>query len=93
MTKFTVRTVAEDWTLQERIEAMHRKLWPRPILEGHPAGLCATPAWETIDQRWPQLQFALLDTEGRPMGAGNAAALPWEQEAAELPEERAWTGP
>ena len=87
MTRLTIRTVAEDWTLQERIEAMYAQLWPRLILEGHPAGIYTPPAWQTIYECWPQFQFGLFDSEGRLVGAGNAAALPWDEEAACLPEE------
>lgn len=87
MTRLIARSVAEDWTLQERMDEMHHRLWPRAVLEGQPAGVYTQLAWEAIYQCWPQFQFGLFDPEGRLVGAGNAVALPWEGEAACLPDE------
>lgn len=86
MTGLKVRTVAEDGTLQERMEEMYSQLWPRAILEGQPAGDYDVPEWVTIYRQWPQFQFALLDAEDRLVCTGNAVELPWQGDPEALPD-------
>lgn len=86
MAELSVRTVAEDSSLRERIEEMYSQLWPRAILEGHPAGDYEVPAWSTIYEHWPQYQFGLLDADGHLICAGNALELPWHDSPERLPE-------
>lgn len=82
----SVRTVAEDGTLQDRMEEIYSRLWPRVILEGQPAGDYAVPAWATLYEQWPQFQFGLLDAEERLICVGNALELPWHEHVTRLPE-------
>jgi GNAT superfamily N-acetyltransferase len=87
MTELTLRTVAEDPALQERMQALIDRVWPRFILESHTAGVYQPLSWFGIYRRWPQFQFGLFGPDEQLVAAANALALPWHDDPGSLPEE------
>jgi GNAT superfamily N-acetyltransferase len=87
MRELTLRTVAEDGALQERMQALVERIWPRFILESHTAGAYKPQDWFGIYRRWPQFQFALLTADEQVVASANALALPLQEDLADLPEE------
>ena len=87
-----VLTVADDPGLAERIQALIDRVWPKFVTEARwPKDFQMRSDWFGVYERWPHLQFALIDpANGALVGAGNALTLAWEGEAEELPDE-GWT--
>lgn len=86
---FQLQTVADDPTLAETIQAMIDRIWPPFVTQASmPKGHTLPFDWFGIFDRWPQLQFVLIDpVDGVMVGACNALTLAWDGPAEELPDE------
>jgi len=84
----TLRTVAEDPDLADRIQGLIEQCWPTYVIESHfPGGDVLPTDWMGIFERWPQFQFALIDeTNDELLSAGNALALAWQGDPGDLPD-------
>jgi GNAT superfamily N-acetyltransferase len=87
MTTLTLQTVAEQPSLQERMQALIDRVWPPFILESHTAGAFQPLDWFGIYKRWPQFQFALFAADEQLVAVANALALPWHGDLANLPDD------
>ncbi len=85
---YPVRTVADDPSLVNEIQALIDAVWPAFIIDGHVVCDEGPPSdWMGIYERWPHLQFVLYDPESsEPLAAGNACALAWNDDPATLPD-------
>ncbi len=85
---YTIRTVADDPALEDEIQALIDVVWPAFIIDGHVASDEPPPSdWMGIYARWPQFQFVLYDADlGRPLAAGNACTLAWDEDERTLPD-------
>lgn len=85
---FEIRTVADDPGLVDRIQELIDRVWPPFVTQsdapkGHPLPF----DWMGIFERWPHLQFVLIDSsDGGLVGACNALTLAWDGPADELPD-------
>ena len=84
-----LQTVADDSALADTIQAMIDRIWPPFVTEARmPKGHALPFDWFGIYDRWPHLQFALIDpVDGTVVGACNALTLAWDGPAEDLPDE------
>jgi hypothetical protein len=84
-----IQTVADDPGLADRIQALIERVWPAFVTQSSlPKGYSMPFDWMGVYERWPHLQFALIDpANGALVGAGNALTLNWDGSAEDLPDE------
>lgn len=83
-----LQTVADDPGLVDRIQELIDRVWPKFVTQSStPKAYPMSFSWFGIYDRWPHLQFALLDpVDGGLVAAGNALTLTWDGPAEELPD-------
>lgn len=85
---FYIQRVADDPSLVSRIQTLIDAVWPKFVTHSDaPKNYALAWDWMGVFRRWPHLQFALLDSDGEMVGAGNALTFVWDGPAEALPDE------
>ena len=86
---FQLQTVVDDPALFDRIQELIDLVWPSFVTQSNsPKGHALPFSWYGIYERWPHLQFVLIDATDRGIVAAcNALTLAWDGPAEELPDE------
>jgi hypothetical protein len=85
---FYIQTVADDPGLARRMQALIEDVYPQFITQSEsPKGHPMPFDWFGVYERWPHLQFVLIDpADGSLVAACNALTLAWDGPAEELPD-------
>lgn len=85
---FTIRSVAEDASLENRIEDLVELVWPTFIRECGPRkGARYHGDYQGLYRRWPDFQRALLDERGDVVAALHCCPLAWDGDENDLPDD------
>lgn len=85
---FTIRSVAEDQSLIDSIEALVELVWPTFIRECGPYREARYHGdYPGLYRRWPDCQRAILDENGNVVAALHCCPLAWDGDENDLPDE------